>query len=194
MESFKLDLIILQRLEEQLFKIENGFFLNQELILKKISDISARDAEDIVTQEFTEKATEQRNTLQNMKDLREAFKNVNTLQAQVEDWEKVNISGCSDALAEDISRLQNMLERIHELVTSDAADDYPQLRSLTRDLRFRISSLKKSFTKEWDSRTDSDFFGKNTSASRSAFSDSKDSSNIKLPSLSLPHFDGGEME
>ena len=38
------------------------------------------------------------------------------------------------------------------------------------------------------------FFGKNKSASRSAFSDSKDSSNIKLPSLSLPHFDGGEME
>ena len=160
MEPFKLDLIILQRLEEQLFKIENGFFLNQELILKKISDISARDAEDIVTQEFTEKATEQRNTLQNMKDLREAFKNVNTLQAQVEDWEKVDISGCSVALAEDISRLQNMLERIYELVTSDAADDYPQLRSFTRDLRFRISSLKKSFTKEWDSRTDSDFFGK----------------------------------
>ena len=54
--------------------------------------------------------------------------------------------------------------------------------------------MKKSFTKELDSRTDSDSFGKNTSASRSAFSDSKDSSNIKLPSLSLPHFDGGEME
>ena len=129
-----------------------------------------------------------------MKDLREAFKNVKTLQAQVEDWEKVDISGCSDALAEDISRLQNMLERIYELVTSDAADDYPQLRSSTRDLRFRISSLKKSFTKELDSRTDSDSFGKNTSASRSAFSGNKDSSNIKLPSLSLPHFDGGEME
>ena len=106
----------------------------------------------------------------------------------------MDISGCSDALAEDISRLQNMLERICELVTSDAADDYPQLRSSTRDLRFRISSLKKSFTKELDSRTDSDSFGNNTSASRSAFSDSKDSSNIKLPSLSLPHFDGGEME
>ena len=82
-EPFKLDPITLQRLEEQLFKIENGFFQNQELILEKISDISARDAEDIITQEFTEKATEQRNTLQNMKDLREAFKNVKTLQAQV---------------------------------------------------------------------------------------------------------------
>ena len=120
-EPFKLDLITLQRLEEQLLKIENGFFQNQELILEKITDISARDAEDIVTQEFTEKATEQRNTLQNMKDLREAFKNVKTLQAQVEDWEKVDISGSSDALAEHISRLQNMLERIYELVTSDAA-------------------------------------------------------------------------
>ena len=73
-EPFKLDLITFQRLEEQLFKIENGFFQNQELILEKISDVSARDAEEIVTQEFTEKATEQRNTLQNMKDLREAFK------------------------------------------------------------------------------------------------------------------------
>ena len=193
-EPFKLDLITLQRLEEQLFKIENGFFQNQELILEKISDVSARDAEDIITQEFTEKATEQRNNLQNMKDLREAFKNVKTLQAQVEDWGNMDISGCSDALAEDISRLQNMLERIYELVTSDAADDYPQSRFSTRDLRFRISSLKKSFTKELDSRTDSDSFGKNTSASRSAFSDNKDSSNIKLPSLSLPHFDGGEME
>ena len=38
-----------------------------------------------------------------MKDLRESFKNVKTLQAQVEDWEKVDISGCSDDLAEDIS-------------------------------------------------------------------------------------------
>ena len=104
---------------------------------------------------------EQKNTLQNMKDLREAFKNVKNLQAQVEDWEKVDISGCSDALAEDISRLQNMLERIYELVTSDAADDYLQLRSSTRVLRFRISSLKKSFTKQLDSRTDSDSFGKN---------------------------------
>ena len=137
-----MDLITLQRLEEQLFRIENGFFQNQELILEKISDISARDAEDIIIQEFTEKATEQRNTLQNMKDLRETFKNVKTLQAQVEDWEKVNTSGCSDALAEDTSRLQNMLERIYELVTSDAVNDYPQLRSSTRDLRFRISSLK----------------------------------------------------
>ena len=45
-----------------------------------------------------------------------------------------------------------------------------------------------------DSRTDSNSFGKITSASRSAFSDSKDSSNIKLPSLSLAHSDGGEME
>ena len=134
-KPFKLDVITLQRLEEQLFKIENGFFQNQELILEKISDISARDAEDIITQEFMEKATEQRNTLQNMKDLREAFKNVKTLQAQVEDWEKIDISGCSDALAEDISRLQNMLERIYEWVTSDAEDDYPQLRSSTRDLR-----------------------------------------------------------
>ena len=193
-EPSKLDLITLQRLEEQLFKIENGFFQNQELILEKISDISARDAEDIITEEFMEKATEQRNTLQNMKDLREAFKNVMTLQAQVEDWEKVDISGCSDALAEDISRLQNMLERIYKLVTSDAADGYPQLRSSTRDLRFRISSLKKLFTKELDSRTDSDSFGKNTSASRSALSDNKNYSSIKLPSLSLPYFDGGEME
>ena len=100
----------------------------------------------------------------------------------------MGISGCSDALAEDISRLQNVLERIYGLVTSDAADDYPQLRSSTKDLRFRISSLKKSFTKELDSRTDSDSFGrKKTSASRSAFSDSKYSSKIKLPSLSLPH-------
>ena len=62
-----------------------------------------------------------------MKDLGEAFKNVKTLQAHVEeDWGKVGISGCSDALAEDISRLQNVLERIYGLVTSDAADDYPQ--------------------------------------------------------------------
>ena len=39
--------------------------------------------------------------------------------------------------------------------------------------------------------TDSDSCGgKKTSLSRSAFSDSKDSSNFKLPSLSLPHFDG----
>ena len=35
--------------------------------------------------------------------------------------------------------------------------------------------------------------GKNTSASSQLFH-SKDSSNIKLPSLSLPYFDGGEME
>ena len=75
-----------------------------------------------------------------MKDLREAFKNVKTLQAQVEDWEKVDISVCSDALAEDMSRLQNILERIYELVISDAAVDYPQLKPSTRDLRFRISS------------------------------------------------------
>ena len=84
--------------------------------MEKISDISAWDEEDIIIQEFTEKAREQRNTLQNMKDLREPLKNVNTLQAQVEDWEKVDISGCSDALAEDISRLQNRLERLYELV------------------------------------------------------------------------------
>ena len=48
---------------------------------------------------------------------------------------KLNISGCSDALAEDISQLQNMLERLYELVTSDDAKDYPQLRSSTRDLK-----------------------------------------------------------
>ena len=53
-----------------------------------------------------------------------------------------------------------MLERIYELVTSDAADDYPQLRISTRDLRFRISSLNKSFSKELDCGTDSDSFGK----------------------------------
>ena len=111
-----------------------------------------------------------------------------TLQAQVEDWEKVDISGCSDALAEDISRLQNMLERIYELVTSDAANHYPQLRSSTRDLRFRISSLKKLFTKELDSRTDSDSFGKQPHRLQGQLF--QDSSNIKLPSLSLPHFDG----
>ena len=40
-EPFKLDLITLQRLEEQLFKIKYGFFQNQELILEKISDVSA---------------------------------------------------------------------------------------------------------------------------------------------------------
>ena len=90
----------------------------------------------------------------------EALKNVKTLQAQVEDWENVDISGCSDALVEDISRLQNMLERIYELVTSDAVDDYPQLRSSARDLRFRLSSLKKAFTEELDSRIDSDSFEK----------------------------------
>ena len=32
----------------------------------------------------------------------------------------MDISGCSDALAEDISRLQNILETIYELDTSDA--------------------------------------------------------------------------
>ena len=78
----------------------------------------------MITQEFTEKATDQRNTLQNMKDLREAFKNVKTLEAQIQDWGKVDISECSDALADDFSRLQNRLERIYELVTSDAADDF----------------------------------------------------------------------
>ena len=57
-EPFKLDLITLQHLEEQLFKIENGFFQNEELILERIRDVSYRDAEDIITQEFTEKAME----------------------------------------------------------------------------------------------------------------------------------------
>ena len=132
-EPFKLDLTGLQHLEKQLSKIEDGFFQNQELILENLSDVSAQDAEDTVTLEFTEKATEQRNTLQNVKDLREAFKNVKTLQAQVENLEKVDVSGCSDVIAEDISRLQNMLERLYELVTSDAAVDYPQFRSSTRD-------------------------------------------------------------
>ena len=34
-EPFKLDIITLQNLEEQLFEIENGYFQNQELIFGK---------------------------------------------------------------------------------------------------------------------------------------------------------------
>ena len=106
-----MDLITLQHLEEQLFKIENGVFQNEELILEKISDVLP-EMQKTSSLKSSRETTEQRNTIQNMKDLREAFKNVKTLQAQVEDWEKVDISGCSDALAKDICRnfrtFQNM--------------------------------------------------------------------------------------
>ena len=88
-----------------------------------------------------------------MKDLREAFNNVKTLQALVVELEKVNISGSSDTLAEDISQLQNMLERLYKLITFNVVNDYPLLRSSTRD-------LLRSFTKELDTRADSDSFGK----------------------------------
>ena len=54
-EPFKLDLTTPQRFEEQLYLTENGFFQNQELILENISDVSARDAEDFIIQEFARK-------------------------------------------------------------------------------------------------------------------------------------------